>query len=110
MPQKGKATAEEKVCIVESYLSGKIGRCEAGRLAGVDERTIAVWISRYKAEGATGLLPKEHNRAYSKETKLAAVLDYQAGRGSMLEICEKYGIRDKRQLGNWLKVRMSQTP
>ncbi len=104
MPQKGKATTEEKVRIVESYLSGKIGSCEAGRLAGVDQRTIAGWISRYKAEGPTGLLPKEHNRAYSKETKLSAVLDYQAGRGSMLEICEKYGVKDKRQLHNWLMV------
>jgi len=49
-------------------------------------------------------LPKEHNRAYSKETKMSAVLDYLAGKGTMQEICEKYGIRDDRQLRSWLKV------
>lgn len=104
MPQKGKVSAEEKVRIVESYLSGKIGCSEAGRQAGVNDRTIAQWASRYKSEGPSGFLPSAHNKTYSKETKLSAVLDYQAGRGTMLEICEKYRIRDKRQLGNWLKV------
>jgi transposase len=55
-------------------------------------------------EGPTGFLPQEHNRAYSKETKLSAVLDYLAGKGSMREICEEYGVLDSRQLRNWLKV------
>jgi len=104
MPQKGKISAEEKVRIVESYLSGKIGCSEAGRQVGVNNRTIAQWASRYKSEGPSGFLPNTHNKTYSKETKLSAVLDYQSGRGTMLEISEKYRIRDKRQLGNWLKV------
>lgn len=104
MPQKGKISAEEKVRIVESYLSGKIGCSEAGRQAGVNDRAIAQWVSRYKSEGPSGFLPSTHNKTYSKETKLSAVLDYQSGLGTMLEICEKYRIRDKRQLGNWLKV------
>lgn len=104
MPKKGKIAAEEKVRIIESYLSGKIGCCEAGRQVGVNHRTIIKWASRYQTDGPTGFLPKEHNRTYPPGTKLSAVLDYQAGRGTMLEICEKYGVKDKRQLGNWLKV------
>ncbi|SDI52811.1 helix-turn-helix domain-containing protein [Desulfosporosinus hippei] len=104
MSQKGKIPAEEKMRIVELYLSGKVGYSSACREAGVDKATFKKWLSRYKTEGPSGFLPKEHNRIYSKETKLSAVLDYLAGQGSMYEICEKYGVKDKRQLGNWLKV------
>lgn len=104
MPQKEKVLAEEKVRIVELYLSGKIGYIEAGREAEVDDSTIAQWISLYKTEGPAGLLPQKHDRIYSKETKLSAVLDYLAGKGSLLEICQEYRIRSTKQLRNWLKV------
>lgn len=104
MPRKGKLPAEEKLQIVEIYLTGKVGCAEASRMAGVDAATIRRWVSRYRAEGVAGLLPKERNRAYDKETKLSAVLDYMAGKGSQLEICEQYGIRNSRQLSDWLKV------
>ena len=104
MPHKGKASAAEKLRIVEDYLSGKIGRSEASRVADVDVKTIRRWISRYKTEGTAGFLPQERNRSYSKETKLAAVLDYLSGKGSQQEICEKYRIRESYQLRDWLKV------
>ena len=104
MPNKGKIAAEEKIRIIETYLSGKIGCCEAGRQTGVDHKTIARWVSRYETEGPTGFLPQEHDRVYSKETKLSAVLDYLAGKGSLREICEEYEIRDTRQLRDWIKV------
>lgn len=104
MSRRVKATAEEKLRIVERYLAGEIGCSEAGEISGVDKVTILRWVSRYKTEGPTGLLPQTHNLTYSKETKLSAVLDYLAGKGSLKEICENYGIRDSRQLRNWLKV------
>jgi len=104
MPQKGKVSAEEKMHLIESYLSGKLGSGEASRQAGVCLQTIARWVSRYKTEGPAGFLPQEHDRIYSKDTKISAVLDYLAGKGSLQEICEEYGIRDLRQLRNWLKV------
>jgi transposase len=104
MPKKGKLAAEEKIRIVESYLFGKVGCCEAGRLAGVNHKTIADWVSRYKSEGPAGFLPQKHDRAYSKETKLSAVFDYLAGKGSLQEICQEYKIRSAKQLRDWLKV------
>lgn len=104
MSHKGKASAEEKLRIVEDYLSGKVGRSEASRIAGVDEKTIQRWVSRYKTEGPTGFIPQERNRGYSKEIKLAAVLDYLVGKSSLREVCEKHGILDTRQLRQWLKV------
>ena len=104
MSWKGKLTAEEKLRIIKLYLAGEVGRSEASKIARVDGATIRRWASRYKTEGPAGLLPQERERAYSKETKLSAVMDYLAGKGSMLDICEQYGIRDTRQLGEWLKV------
>lgn len=104
MPEKERVTAEEKLRIVESYLSGKIGYSEGSRIAGVHRETLRAWVSRYKAEGATVFLPQKRFRRYSKERKVAAVLDYLAGKGSLLEICEQYEIRSVRQLRNWLKV------
>jgi transposase-like protein len=104
MPHKEKATAAEKVRIAELVLSGGIGSNEASRQAGVDQKTISRWISRYKAEGPSGFLPTEHNRTYDKATKLSAVLDYLAGKGSLKDICERYKIRTQVQLSDWLKL------
>ena len=39
---------------------------------------------------------------YSIELKHQAVTDYLAGKGSLREICRKYGVKDKRQLRDWI--------
>ena len=104
MPRKEKAEVSEKIQIVEEYLSGKVGAAEAGRKLEVDIKTIKTWASRYKSEGVNGLIPAKRNRIYSREIKISAVLDYLSGRGTMLEICESYGIKSQRQLSDWIKV------
>jgi len=81
MPNNEKTAAEEKIRIVELYLSGKIGYSESGKRAGVDRKTIARWASRYKTEGPAGFLTHGDNRAYGRETKPSAVLNYLAGKG-----------------------------
>ena len=46
---------------------------------------------------------KSHkNKKYSPELKVAAVQAYLAGEGSLREICRKHGIKDNRQLRNWI--------
>lgn len=104
MTKEEKITTEDKLRIVESYLKGDVGVREAGRQIGVAEATIRRWASRYRAEGPTGLIPNKGNRHYSKETKQAAVMDYQGGGGSLLQVCERYKIRSTRQLQKWIKV------
>jgi len=104
MPQRGKIMPAEKVRITERYLRGEISYTEASCEVGVVESVIEEWVSRYRAEGAAAFLPKKHNRRYSKGTKLAAVLDYLDGEGSLLGICEKYRIKSNRQLRNWVKA------
>ena len=104
MYRRSKYSAEEKLKIVEACLSGKIGVCEAGHQAGVDESAVRQWISRYKAEGPSAFMPSERNRTYPAELKQQAVEEYLAGKGSLQNICEKHKIRSKRQLINWIRV------
>ena len=104
MPQKEKLSADEKIRIIEGYLSGKVGLTEAYESVGIGKTTLRQWISRYRAEGPAGFLPYERNRSYSKETKHAAVADYLAGKGSQQGICKQYKIRSRCQLMAWLKV------
>ena len=104
MSGKGKVSYEEKRRLVLLCISGKMGVCEAGRIANVGHSCIRSWIKRYEAEGVEGLLPSTGNRTYSAKLKTEAVLAYLHGKGSLLEICKEYKIRSKKQLQDWIKV------
>ena len=104
MPKKPKVALEEKVSIVRRCLSGELGICEAGRMAGVNWKTIRRWITRYETEGAEGFLPWEQNRVYSAELKKTAVAEYLRGEGSLQEICGRHKIREDCALRQWIKV------
>ena len=95
---------EEKVNIVRKCQAGEISIRAAGQETGVDRKTICRWMARYEAEGTAGFLPQEQNRVYPPETKRQAVRDYQAGKGSLQEMCKRYKIRDKKTLRAWIKV------
>ena len=45
---------------------------------------------------------RQKNKKYSPELKAAAVQAYLSGEGSLREICRKHGIKDNRQLRNWI--------
>lgn len=104
MSQKSKLSPEEKVKIIRKYIDGKASLSGAAAEANVDLATIRQWAMQYEAEGAAAFLPNRRNHTYSPELKLQAVQDYLAGKGSLAEISKKYGLRDKKQLRNWLKV------
>lgn len=44
------------------------------------------------------------NNHYSAEVKYQAVGDYLSGKGSLKAIGKKYGLRDTKQLRNWIKM------
>lgn len=81
MPNKGKNTVEEKIRIVELYLSGEVGFSEAGKEAGVDHKTIARWVSRYKTEGPAGFLPQGHDRATARKQNCRRFWSIWPGKG-----------------------------
>lgn len=103
MPHKQKIPVEEKVKIVKDCLGNRISISDAARKTGADYETLRSWIRTYENEGVEGFLRKG-NRAYSAEVKMAAVVDYLNGGGSMQVICKKYKISDTHVFRNWLKV------
>jgi len=102
MPVKIKP--EEKAKYVEEYLAGAISQHEICRITGVVLASVQSWICRYKTEGSTAFLPASANRKYSSELKEKVVIDYLAGNGSLLMLCEKYKIRSATQIRRWIKV------
>ena len=103
MPQKQKVSAEEKVKVIEDYINNRISLSEAARRGGVVRDTISQWARNYEADGMAAFMTCK-NRVYSPELKRQAVEDYLSGMGSQAELSKKYGLRDRRQLRNWLKV------
>ena len=102
MKRKSKIPTDIKVKSVERYLAGKVGRSQAARESGINERTFDLWVAKYKAEGSNGLCPQEKNKKYPVRLKEDAVEDYLKGTGSLVAICEKYGISSKETLRNWM--------
>ena len=103
MPQKQKLSAEEKAKVIEDYINNRISLSEAARRGGVARDTISQWARNYEADGMTAFMTCR-NRVYSPELKRQAVEDYLSGKGSQAELSKKHGLRDRRQLRNWLKV------
>ena len=104
MPHKTKGSPEEKISIIQKYLTGKLSLAEAARRAGVDESTISDWIRLNRQEGSLGLLVRTKNHNYSPELKRKAVEAYLSGKGSTRSVCEEYKIRSTRQLRDWIKM------
>mgnify|MGYP002528901873 CR=1 FL=1 len=104
MSEREKQKPEEKVKIVIKYIAGEVSMSEAATEAGVDRKTLQRWVMQYKAEGAATFLPGRREHIYSPKLKLQAVQEYLSGMGSQAELSKKYGLRDRRQLRNWLKV------
>ena len=104
MSERKKQQPEEKVKIVKRYLAGEVSMSEAVTEAGVNLKTLQKWVMQYEAEGAAAFLPGRREHIYSPELKLQAVQEYLSGKGGQAELSKKYGLRDRRQLQNWLKV------
>ena len=94
---KSKVTEEDKLKAVKSYIQGKLGFGEIMQLYSVPKSTLTRWIRNYKIFGMEGLTARNHNQSFSSEVKKRAVEEYQSGKGSLHDICEKYKIRSDTQ-------------
>jgi transposase-like protein len=99
---KFKIEPEEKLLTVHRILDGKETQVHAADRLGVRQSSIQQWISIYKSDGE-GAFHVTKCKFYSKELKKQAVMDYLSGRGSQQEICQRYGIRARSKLINWIK-------
>jgi transposase-like protein len=104
MSHRTKGSPEEKVAIIQRYLSGEISAAVASEVAGVNQESFRGWVRLYNQEGPTGLLNTGRNREYSPELKRDAVEAYLSGEGSYYSICLKFKIRAERQLRYWIKL------
>jgi len=104
MSQKRSLSTERIIQLVREYKAGKARAASLAQRNKVHERTVREWVKEYEAEGVEAFLPHDRNRVYSEEEKLEAVRAYQAGEGSLREIAQKYHLRSKSQLQDWLKV------
>ncbi|MBO7354687.1 MAG: helix-turn-helix domain-containing protein [Lachnospiraceae bacterium] len=99
---KNKINPLEKLLTIHLILEGKESQNHAADRLGISLSSIQQWISIYKSEGESGFWVRGIRR-YSKELKEQAVQDYLCGRGSQQEICQRYGIRARSKLHNWIK-------
>lgn len=90
------------VCVVQEYLDGKSSQIAIANRLGIHCETFRQWVKNYQSMG-TDAFGAHKNKRYSKETKEQAVLDYFSGRGSIMDLCEKYKIKSTSQLKSWIK-------
>lgn len=103
MPQKGRLPIDEKIKIVEDYLSGRIGFRSTCRTKGIGQTTLKMWIRLYKMRGVAGLQPTATKRKYPTELKETVVTEYLTGRISLDGLCEKYNITHSQIVRKWIK-------
>lgn len=99
---KSRFTVEDKVSIVLEYLEAHRSIADLAKRYGIDSSSIRKWIKGFQSMG-TDAFRKGKNKYYPASLKFAAVTDYLAGKGSLMAICQKLQIRDKKQLLDWIK-------
>ena len=103
MGKKKKISPSVKIKQVELYLEGKTSLHQIARKYGVAHSTVEIWVVKYKAEGRSGFYQEKRFKAYSKELKEQAVLEYLRGGVSLKTVCTKYAISSTTALRNWIK-------
>ena len=103
MARKVKLTDEQRIRAVKEYLEGEGSYERIAKKNGIAIITFRNYVRRAKAEGIDKLCNSRKNKKYSKATKLAAVEEYLAGKGSLSRICTTYKISDTKTLRAWIK-------
>ncbi|MBU5426305.1 helix-turn-helix domain-containing protein [Tissierella pigra] len=102
MGRKSSFTIDEKLEYIHRCIRGDDSVNHAAKLIGVSNNTLKRWIRNYESLGIDGLNNTSKNTIYSEEVKNMAVRDYLDGKGSLSDICKKYGIKSTKQLRNWI--------
>lgn len=103
MSRKGKLTNKQRIKAVKEYMNGEGSCISISKKYGIHRETLLSYVRRAQAEGIDVLRKCSHNKKYSSATKLAAVNEYLAGKGSQSKICTKYKITNKSILQKWIK-------
>lgn len=101
---KSAFTAQQKYEVIVSYEDRKTSSIDFCRQYNVSDETIKEWIYQFQTYGMDGLNNPDGWKRYSKEVKMAAVLDYLSGDYSQSEIVRKYEISSGSVLRQWIKI------
>ena len=99
-----KSSAELIIRIVKERIENETSYYRLAARYNIYHARIKEWVVQYKTNGLSAFIQEEHNRVYSEETKVQAVEEYLNGKGSQQEVAAKYGLRDRKQLREWIKV------
>lgn len=100
---KSAFSAQEKYEIIVAYEDRKISVRDFCRQYTISDKTIKEWIYQFHTYGMDGLTNQSGWKRYSKEVKLAAVLDYLSGDYTHIEIVHKYEISSGAVFRRWIK-------
>ncbi len=103
MPVPTKCSSEEKLKVVQDYLSNKKSVYRIAKDFNTRPTVVFKWIDLYEMFGAEGLITPSTRKTYPEETKISAINDYLSNNYTKRDICKKYKIRSTTQLNNWLK-------
>lgn len=92
----------EKLLTLHLILEGKETQHHAVERMEISIASIQQWTCIFKCDGEGAFLTSG-NKRYFKELKEQAVIDYLNGRGFQRQSCQRYGIRSKSKLQNWIK-------
>lgn len=101
MPKK-KISVGEKMRTIKDILAGKISIRAAAMQLGLAMPSVRRWVITYKGSGINAFTHTK-NKHYSDECKIQAVTAYLNGEGSLDTVSQKFGLRSKSQLENWIK-------
>jgi transposase-like protein len=113
-PKKKVARYPEEIKIeaVDLYFSKKYTRTQICQKLGIRSRyTLRDWISDYKPEASSdSKTTKSHNASpkkkltwYSEEIKKKAVGLYLSKKYTRMQICQKFGIKSRYTLRDWIR-------
>lgn len=101
---KCKLTNQERIAAVKEYLNGHGSYATIARKYGIDRTTLRAAVNLLISQGEHALYTTTKNTHYSPELKRQAVEAYLSGEGSQQDICNKFHIRSKSQLRDWIRM------
>jgi transposase len=100
---KSAYTAQERYELILSFEDRQTSVKDFCHQHNISKKTLNRWVYLYQSYGMDGLQDSTGWKRYSKEVKIAAVLDYLSGSYSLTDVIRKYEISSHSVLEKWIK-------
>lgn len=101
---KCKLTNQERIAAVKEYLDGQGSYQTIARKYGITGSALRENVNVYLNQGEHALYTTSKKTYYPPELKHQAVEAYLSGEGSQQDICNRFHIRSRTQLRDWIKL------